>query len=366
MDPNRQECKQSRRPRKPLDSARLEELAMAYVARFATSATKLQRYLQRKLRERGWEDGEAPDLAVLVNRFVERGYVDDEAYARAKAGDLLRRGYGGRRVRQALGQAGIGGEVADSVAPGELTARKAALHLARKRGFGPFAIDPVPPEVREKHIAAMLRAGHKFDHVRSLLDAEDELGEQPRDQEHREVGDAVAEHDGDEPEHGEEDDRVQHRPDRAEERGRVLDLQFLAHQVREDLAIPPQLAQPRPDAKVWGLGGAFDDGRRGDGCVLPRGRSRTADPQVSAATSLATGRAAAWGRAYGDRSKFRCAGATQAPGSNPRNARAYSTPNPSATLSWVLPASTWDLPQIALALGAGSLTSASVSVIADS
>ena len=193
MGPNRQECKREKRPKKPLDSARLEELALAYVARFATSAAKLERYLQRKLRERGWDGEDEPDLAAMVARYVERGYVDDAVYARAKAGDLLRRGYGGRRVQQALGQAGIGGAVAESVAPAEHAAREAALHMARKRGFGPWAIDEVPPEKREKHIAAMLRAGHKFDHVRALLDAEneaaaeqwvDEAAEEPSGDEH--------------------------------------------------------------------------------------------------------------------------------------------------------------------------------------
>ena len=77
-----------------------------------------------------------------------------------------------RRVKQALGQAGIGESVADDVAPAEHTARTAAVHLARKRGFGPFAHENPDREKREKQIAAMLRAGHTFDHVRAVLDAE--------------------------------------------------------------------------------------------------------------------------------------------------------------------------------------------------
>ncbi|MFB0612761.1 regulatory protein RecX [Aurantiacibacter poecillastricola] len=174
MDSNQQERKQPKRPKKPLDATRLNDLALAYVARFATSAAKLERYLRRKLRERGWEGEGEPDLAALVERYVEKGYVDDAVYARAKAGDLLRRGYGGRRVRQALGQAGIGEQVADSVAPGAYAARSAALHMARKRGFGPFAAQPVEREKREKQIAAMLRAGHSFEAVRTLMDAENE------------------------------------------------------------------------------------------------------------------------------------------------------------------------------------------------
>ncbi|MFK4872313.1 hypothetical protein ACI3K3_09880, partial [Novosphingobium sp. ZW T3_23] len=74
-----------RRNPQPLTEQRLEELALAYVARFATTQGKLRDYLQRKLRERGWvgaEDGEAdgrdaPDLDRLIGRYVELGYVDD-------------------------------------------------------------------------------------------------------------------------------------------------------------------------------------------------------------------------------------------------------------------------------------------------
>src|SRR5690606_37160311 len=89
-----------RRAPRPLDGTRLEELALAYVARFATSAAKLERYLIRKLRERGWEGESPPDVAAIVSRHTELGYIDDDAYARSKAGGLLRRGYGPRRVRQ--------------------------------------------------------------------------------------------------------------------------------------------------------------------------------------------------------------------------------------------------------------------------
>ncbi len=165
-----------KRPPKPLGQARLEEMALAYVARFATSAAKLESYLKRKLRERGWEgeaDGAAgPDIPALVARYVELGYIDDETYARAKAGGLLRRGYGPRRVSQALGAAGIAEDIRESVQASEAEERRAALALARKRRFGPFAAQPVADRaMREKQIAAMLRAGHALDSARELVNA---------------------------------------------------------------------------------------------------------------------------------------------------------------------------------------------------
>lgn len=167
------EASARRRP-KPLDAARLEELALAYVARFATSAAKLERYLARKLRERGWDGACEPDLAALVERYVALGYVDDEAFARARSGSLLRRGYGPRRVRQALGEAGIADDVRDEVRPGAAAERRAALALARKRGFGPFGTEKPDRDRREKQLAAMLRAGHTLDSAREMVDAASE------------------------------------------------------------------------------------------------------------------------------------------------------------------------------------------------
>lgn len=144
---------------------------MSYAARFATSRAKLEAYLQRKLRERGWAgEGEAP-VSALAERLVTAGYVDDAAYARTKSGSLLRRGYGMRRVDQALGAAGIDEAVRGEVRPGEGVARRAALAMARKRGFGPFGAAEPDRAAREKQIAAMLRAGHPLDSARELVDA---------------------------------------------------------------------------------------------------------------------------------------------------------------------------------------------------
>ena len=159
---------------KPLDPPRLEELALAYVARFATSAGKLAQYLKRKLRERGWEAATQPDIAALIERFVAAGYVDDAGFARGRAAGLHRRGYGDRRVEQTLRGAGVAEEVRASVQGDEATSRRAALVLARKRKFGPFGAERPDPAKRQKQFAAMLRAGHPLDSVRVLIDAASE------------------------------------------------------------------------------------------------------------------------------------------------------------------------------------------------
>lgn len=162
-----------RRAPVPLNRPRLEELALAYVARFATSAGNLERYLKRKLRERGWDGEGEPPVPAIIARHVELGYIDDAGFARARAGSLLRRGYGPRRIGQALGEAGIAEPIRQQVRPDAGARRQAALALARKRRFGPFAASRPDPAVREKQIAAMLRAGHMLAEVRGVIDAPD-------------------------------------------------------------------------------------------------------------------------------------------------------------------------------------------------
>ena len=87
----------SSRPPPPLDARALEQLALRYVERFATTRGKLAHYLARKIRERGW-DGPPADPQAIAERMAGYGYVDDRAYAEAKARALTRRGYGARRV----------------------------------------------------------------------------------------------------------------------------------------------------------------------------------------------------------------------------------------------------------------------------
>src|SRR5262249_9063485 len=71
----------ARRARSPLNEEKLSELALSYVGRFATTRAKLQAYLRRKVRERGWEGGRPPDFEAIAQRFADRGFVDDAGYA---------------------------------------------------------------------------------------------------------------------------------------------------------------------------------------------------------------------------------------------------------------------------------------------
>jgi regulatory protein len=145
-----------RRERPPLDAAGLEQAALSYAGRYATTRSRLRLYLVRKLRERGWAEAQAPAVDALVERLAALNYVDDRAFAAARGAALGRRGYGARRVGEALRAAGI--EEEDGA-----EARAAArdgLRFAERRKLGPFAAAQSDRAARDKAFAAMVRAGH--------------------------------------------------------------------------------------------------------------------------------------------------------------------------------------------------------------
>ena len=73
-------------------------------------------------------------------------------------------------MAQALGAAGIADEVRDDVRAAPAEERSAALAFAARRRIGPYG-GQVDREVREKQVAAMLRAGHGYEAVRAVLNA---------------------------------------------------------------------------------------------------------------------------------------------------------------------------------------------------
>lgn len=161
-----------KKPRPPLDGESLERLALFYVGRYATTTAKLASYLRRKVQERGWNGEETLPIEALVQRFCELGYIDDGAFAAARATSLQRSGYGERRVAQALRAAGIGEEAAAAArAQSRDGALAAALRFAERRRIGPYASEAADRPAREKAFAAMMRAGHPLDLARRIVSA---------------------------------------------------------------------------------------------------------------------------------------------------------------------------------------------------
>jgi regulatory protein len=175
----------------PIDLAQLEEWALSYLARYASSAEHLRWVLRRRAGRRlglglGLGDDReerrrAADLLIdaLVARYREAGLLDDAAYAAASVRRDLARGRSLRQVAARLGAKGV--EAADAaaalaalreeaVADPELAA---ACAFAKRRRLGPFRARPRPAD-HERELAAFARAGFTPGTAQAVLACADE------------------------------------------------------------------------------------------------------------------------------------------------------------------------------------------------
>ena len=170
-----------RGPRKATPKS-IENAALAYLGRFATSGENLRRVLMRKVersaRAHGTERAEGAAIVdALIGRLTRSGLLDDLTYAEGRALPMHRRGASARAIRLKLRQKGVADElVEDALAR---LAREspepelaAALRLAERRRLGPYRAAAARPAMREKDLAALARAGFDYDMARRIIEAE--------------------------------------------------------------------------------------------------------------------------------------------------------------------------------------------------
>ncbi len=177
--------KKKKVPRKAT-AKHLENAALYYLSRFATSAENLKRVMMRKVdrsaRFHGTiaEEGKAL-VEDMIGRFMASGLLDDAAYAKSRAESLHRRGNSARVIRGKLRQKGVGDDdirtaleaLGDDLEDGEDPELAAAITLAKRRRLGPYFNGTVSDDTREKHLAALARAGFSYDIARRVVDNDD-------------------------------------------------------------------------------------------------------------------------------------------------------------------------------------------------
>jgi len=168
---------------KPVTAQYLENAALYYLQRFASSSGNLRRVLmgkvERSARAHGTDRAEgAAMVESLIERYLSSGLLDDKAYAEAKAASLHRRGTSTWGIREKLSMKGLESdhiaaalETVDEETPGD-TELTAAIALARRRRLGPFRTTG-RAEHRDKDLAALGRAGFGYQTARRVVDAED-------------------------------------------------------------------------------------------------------------------------------------------------------------------------------------------------
>lgn len=171
------------RPPRKVTAQSLENAALYYLQRFATSEENLRRMLMRRVERSAHIHGTDRDegaslVAALVARYRSAGLLDDRAYARARAETLHRRGVPATGIRARLRHKGVGDDditaalasLAGAVASGTDTA--AAVNLARRRRLGPFRAAADRAAKRDKDLASLARAGFSWDLARRVVDAD--------------------------------------------------------------------------------------------------------------------------------------------------------------------------------------------------
>ncbi len=167
-------------PRRPANEAYLERAAAHYLARFASSVGNFKDVLWRKVDRRGLADGVDRATAqqwidAIAGRFIALGLLNDEVFAQARAGSLLRRGKPRRMIQSALLAKGVAADVAaDAVA--SLSEHSgdpdfdAAVGFARRKRLGPYGLPAASDDRRRKDLAAFARAGFSYQMARRVLD----------------------------------------------------------------------------------------------------------------------------------------------------------------------------------------------------
>jgi regulatory protein len=176
---------QKRRKKTPrkVSATSLDNAALYYLGRFATSSENLRRVLLRRV-ERAAKHHDTDRQACaemidqLIGRYLESGLLDDVAYARAQGASLNRRGKSIRAIRSWLKQRYVATDIIDDTITalaeelGELDLA-AAIAYARKRRLGPYRKAEKPPDSLEKELAALARSGFSYGLARRIVEATD-------------------------------------------------------------------------------------------------------------------------------------------------------------------------------------------------
>ncbi len=175
--------REKKKPKKPTDRY-LTNVAKWYIERYNPCSGGLRRALMKRvnkgLREHGGDRDEAIEVMEgVVKKMVDNGSINDLGFARRWVSSYHRRGVTQRDIAQRLRAKGLPRAVIDEAlkeledAAEHDPALQAAVAYVRRRRFGPWRMDPRKREERrEKDLAAMARAGHRYHIARRVLELE--------------------------------------------------------------------------------------------------------------------------------------------------------------------------------------------------
>lgn len=183
----KQKKRKQPRPPKKITETYLHNSGLYYLQRFAASSNHFRQVMMRKVKKschyhKDQDYQHCSELVdALVQKFVEAGLLDDEAYTKGVVNSLRRSGKSRRAVMTKLKVKGLPDHMVsrilndhdtDIAETPEEAERNAALIFARKKRLGPFARDKETPH--EKALATMARAGFSYDTCRFIIEMDSE------------------------------------------------------------------------------------------------------------------------------------------------------------------------------------------------
>lgn len=169
----------------------LENAALYYLQRYATSVENFRRVMTRKIRRsctfhKTEPEAFLPLVEDLIARYLRAGLLNDKGFAEARVSSLRRKGLSKKAIHAKLQAKGLG-TAAIETALGTVDAARtvddedrspemtAALTFARKKRLGPFRKQPTADiKQRQKELAAMGRAGFSYEIARAALEYPDD------------------------------------------------------------------------------------------------------------------------------------------------------------------------------------------------
>ena len=202
-DPDNKTHRNKRRQKIPriVNTTTIENSALFYIERYATSSENLRQVLKRKIiRASKYHNTDInaciQHIGDLIQRYLKNGILNDEVYAQAQATSMNRRGKSLRAIRSRLRQKLLSDENIEK-AIGVLTKEyespdlSAAITYARKRRLGPFRKNASNRNSLNKELASLARSGFSYSLALRIVEAKniDELeNELNGSQDSRETG----------------------------------------------------------------------------------------------------------------------------------------------------------------------------------
>ena len=181
-DPDSANSGRRRTPKIPRKASpkSLENAAIYYLKRYASSAANLQSVLMRRVLKsaryhgtdveegRGWIDD-------VVTKLQNAGYLNDRQYAETRIHSLYARGLSLRAIQIKLSEKGVPGDIATEALEmlceeTENPELQAAITTARRRKLGPYRIRGDRQENRERDLAFLARGGFNYNIAATVVD----------------------------------------------------------------------------------------------------------------------------------------------------------------------------------------------------